>query len=121
MRHLSAAIAVTFGAPGRPRTLAHWRKTPMLRMAMMALASAGGLTSTSSSVQAQGVTAAEARTIAKEVYIYGFPMVDNYRIQHAYFVDTKNPEYKAPWNQIFNVPRVYYPRACSSPIRSTAT
>ena len=48
-------------------------------------------------------------------------MVDNYRIQYAYFVDTKNPEYKAPWNQIFNVPRVYYPRACSSPIRSTAT
>ncbi|MEK1854991.1 MAG: DUF1254 domain-containing protein [Phyllobacterium sp.] len=51
----------------------------------------------------------EARAIAKEAYIYGFPMVDSYRIQHAYFVDTKNPEYKGPWNQIINTPRVYTP------------
>ena len=36
-------------------------------------------------------------------------MVDNYRIQHAYSVDTKNPEYKAPWNHIANIPRVYTP------------
>ena len=28
----------------------------------------------------------EARAIAKEAYIYGFPMVDNYRIQYSYFV-----------------------------------
>jgi hypothetical protein len=55
------------------------------------------------------VSPTEARAIAKEAYIYGFPMVDNYRIQHAYFVDTKNPEYKAPWNQIRNIPRVYTP------------
>jgi hypothetical protein len=55
------------------------------------------------------VTPAEARAIAKEAYIYGFPMVDNYRIQYAYFADTKNPEFKAPWNQIINIPRVYTP------------
>jgi hypothetical protein len=55
------------------------------------------------------VTPEEARAIAKEAYIYGFPMVDNYRIQHAYFVDTKNPEYKGPWNQLVNIPRVYTP------------
>ena len=59
--------------------------------------------------QAQDVTPAEARAIAKEAYIYGFPMVDSYRIQYAYFVDTKNPEYKAPWNQLVNIPRVYTP------------
>ena len=29
----------------------------------------------------------EARAIAKEAYVYGFPLVDNYRIQHSYFVD----------------------------------
>ncbi|MDB5552044.1 MAG: putative cell envelope protein [Rhizobium sp.] len=51
----------------------------------------------------------EARAIAKEAYIYGFPMVDSYRIQHAYFVDPKNPEYKGPWNQLINIPRVYTP------------
>jgi hypothetical protein len=53
------------------------------------------------------VTAAEARKIAQEAYIYGFPMVDNYRILYAYFVDSQNKEFKAPWNQIVNVPRVY--------------
>jgi hypothetical protein len=51
----------------------------------------------------------EARAIAKEAYIYGFPMVDGYRIQYAYFVDSNNPEFKAPWNQIRNVPRVFTP------------
>src|SRR5687767_7687560 len=81
----------------------------MLRMATTALAVAGGLASVSTSVQAQELTAAEAREIAKEAYVYGFPIVDNYRIQYAYFVDTKNPEYKAPWNQIINIPRVYTP------------
>src|SRR5688500_7684509 len=55
------------------------------------------------------VTPAEARAIAKEAYIYGFPIVDNYRIQYAYFVDTKNPEHKATWNKLVNTPRVYTP------------
>ncbi|WP_081980705.1 DUF1254 domain-containing protein [Neosynechococcus sphagnicola] len=36
-------------------------------------------------------------------------MVGSYRIQHAYFVDPNNPEYKAPWNQIRNIPRVFTP------------
>lgn len=42
------------------------------------------------------ISATEARAIAKEAYIYGFPMVDSYRIQYAYFVNTKDPEYKGP-------------------------
>ena len=45
------------------------------------------------------VTPAEARAIAKEAYTYGHPMVDSYRIEHAYFVDRDNPEYKASRNQ----------------------
>jgi len=81
----------------------------MLRMATIALAIAACLASTTTSVQAQDVTAAEARAIAKEAYIYGEPMVDNYRIQHAYFVDTRNPEYKAPWNEIWNSARLFSP------------
>jgi hypothetical protein len=58
---------------------------------------------------ADQVSPAEARAIAKEAYIYGFPMVDGYRIQYSYFVDSYGPEFKAPWNQIRNVPRVYTP------------
>ena len=51
--------------------------------------------------------ATTARTIAKEAYIYGYPMVDGYRVQYDYFEDRTNPEFKAPWNQLLNVPRVY--------------
>src|SRR2546430_1462761 len=62
-----------------------------------------------STTHAANFTPAEARAIVKEAYIYGFPLVDNYRIQHSYFVDRQNPEFKAPWNQIVNIPRVYTP------------
>lgn len=55
------------------------------------------------------MTPAEARAIAKEAYIYGFPMVDNMRVQYAYFIDKKDPDYKAPYNTLFNIPRVFTP------------
>jgi hypothetical protein len=34
-------------------------------------------------------------------------MVDGYRVQYDYFEDRANPEFKAPWNHLFNMPRVY--------------
>ncbi|KGQ18572.1 hypothetical protein LF41_598 [Lysobacter dokdonensis DS-58] len=52
----------------------------------------------------------ETRAIAKEAYIYGFPMVDSYRVQYAYFVDKGNAEYKGGWNEIHNTARVYGPK-----------
>jgi hypothetical protein len=55
------------------------------------------------------VTPTEARAIAKEAYIYGNPLADSYRILCGSIVDRKNPEYKAPWNQIKNISRVYTP------------
>lgn len=73
----------------------------------LAAALVGALAFTS--VGAADVTPAEARAIAKEAYIYGFPLVDNYRIQHAYFVNPQSPEYKAPWNELRNIPRVFTP------------
>ncbi|MGF1569514.1 MAG: DUF1254 domain-containing protein [Nodosilinea sp.] len=63
----------------------------------------------------------EVRELIREAYIYGYPMVDSYRIQHAYFVDHQSPEYKAPWNQIRNIPRVFTPedRAVQTPNSDT--
>jgi len=49
----------------------------------------------------------EARQIAKEAYIYANPMVDNYRALYSYFIDNDSPDFKAPWNQTKNIPRVY--------------
>jgi hypothetical protein len=67
------------------------------------------------------ITSAEARAISKEAYIYGFPLVDNYRVQYAYFVNRDDPECKGAWNQIHNTARVYTPddKAIQSPNADT--
>jgi hypothetical protein len=71
--------------------------------------------------QAQDISADEARTVAKEAYIYGFPLVDSYRIQYSYFVDHSNPEFKGAWNEVHNTARIYTPedKAIQSPNSDT--
>jgi hypothetical protein len=75
--------------------------------AILAAAFAFGLTLTFA--RAADVTPTEARAIATEAYTYGYPMVDSYRILNAYFVNRESSEFKAPWNQLLNIPRVYTP------------
>jgi hypothetical protein len=83
-------------------------KRELLRSAALTAAAIATTRAIPALAQTQtGVTPAEARAIAKEAYIYGFPMVDSYRIQHAYFIDSESKEFKAPWNQIANIPRVF--------------
>jgi len=48
----------------------------------------------------------EFRARAKEGYVYGYPIVDNYRIIYAY---TQDPEYRAPLNQLSSSARVFTP------------
>ena len=66
-------------------------------------------TSSAPPPSAAAVTAEQARAIAKEAYIYGFPIVDNYRVMYSYFVDKDNPEYKGGWNEVHNSARLYTP------------
>jgi hypothetical protein len=64
----------------------------------------------SSSTPSPAVISPEAaRAIAKEAYIYGFPIVDSYRVQYGYFVNKQDPEYKGDWNQLHSTARVYTP------------
>jgi len=51
----------------------------------------------------------EATQIAKEAYIYGFPLVLNYKTMYSYSIDKKSPEYKGDFNQLACVARVYTP------------
>jgi hypothetical protein len=60
-------------------------------------------------VKPSEITPNEALSIAKEACIYGFPMVDNYRILYSYFVNKADPEYKGDWNVIHSEARVYTP------------
>lgn len=89
----------------RPRfKIGDWGRSWLLAAGLAAI------TATSSgTVHAQSLAPEEARAIAKEATIYGFPLVDNYRIQYSYFIDKGGPEFKAPWNEIFNIARVYTP------------
>src|SRR2546430_14960962 len=50
--------------------------------------------------QAQDISPAEARAIAKEAYIYGFPFVEGYKTLYKQSVNKSSPEFKAPFTQI---------------------
>ncbi|WP_445661202.1 DUF1254 domain-containing protein [Acinetobacter sp. F16] len=56
------------------------------------------------------LTEAEAVALVKKAYIFGYPVVDSYRIQYSYFVNQNNPEYKGAWNELHNVARVFTPK-----------
>jgi len=67
------------------------------------------------------LTSEEATQIAKEAYVYGFPLVLNYKTMYDYAVDTKSPEYKGDFNELGCVARVYTPedRAVITPNSDT--
>jgi len=49
----------------------------------------------------------EAKAIAEEGFIYGLPLVMNYAVMQEYAVDKNSGQFKAPFNQILNEPRVF--------------
>ena len=52
----------------------------------------------------------EAREIAKQAYLYGFPMVEAYKTLYAQAVETDGPNYRAPFNTIGNAAQVFTPK-----------
>lgn len=82
------------------------------RALLASLASMGAGAALGPAVSPSAASAAELdtlRAIAKEATVWGFPLVDNYRIQYSYFADRGGPEFKAPWNMIASTARVYTP------------
>ena len=55
------------------------------------------------------LSAEEAKAIAKEAYIYGFPIVMTYKAMFNYVVDRDSPEYKGPFNQLGCEARLFTP------------
>ena len=55
------------------------------------------------------ITAEEAEATAREAYVYGFPMVMNYKTLYNYVIDTANPDYKGPFNQVACEARLFTP------------
>src|SRR5476649_2512336 len=54
-------------------------------------------------------TPAEARAIAKEAYLYGYPVVAMYKTLYTQAVDKGGPNFKAPFNKIGNTTKVFSP------------
>ncbi|MHA3021627.1 DUF1254 domain-containing protein [Mycobacterium sp. BMJ-28] len=77
----------------------------------VALAGCGGSKepNANSGSDAKVLSTAEIRDIAKQAYIYGYPMVDNYRIQYAYFQDKQSSQFRAPWNVLHSDAHVATP------------
>ena len=55
------------------------------------------------------LTSQEVQQIAKEAYIYGFPMVVNYKAMCFYAVLPVSPEYKGGFNVLKSEARLYTP------------
>ncbi len=51
----------------------------------------------------------DARAIAKEAYIYGFPMAANYLTMYKQAIDTTSRDYRAPFNTLSNSSNVATP------------
>lgn len=49
----------------------------------------------------------EAKEIAKEAYVYGFPMVVNYKTMYNYTLNEESVEYKGGFNEKNCEARVY--------------
>src|ERR1700722_19745471 len=60
-------------------------------------------------LNAQTVSAADARVIAKDAYIFGYPMVQTYQTMYAFSIDKSNPQYKGPFNAPLSFARVFTP------------
>ena len=55
------------------------------------------------------LTTEEARQIAKEAYIYGFPMIVNYKTMYMYAIDENSPEFKGRFNEMSCEARLFTP------------
>jgi hypothetical protein len=63
----------------------------------------------------------QVQAIAADAYVYGFPMVMNYKTMYQYAVNTENPEYKGPFNELACEARLFTPddRAVVTPNADT--
>jgi hypothetical protein len=55
-------------------------------------------------------TPSEARAIAKEAYLYGYPVVEMYKTLYTQAVDKGGVNFKAPFNHVGNTAQVFTPK-----------
>ena len=55
------------------------------------------------------VTADEARAVAKDAFVYGYPLIESYKTLHKQALDRSNLDYRAPLNEIASAANVATP------------
>ncbi len=55
------------------------------------------------------ISAEEVQAIARDAYIYGFPLVMNLKTIYDYTVDVGSPNYKGPLNEVSCEARLFTP------------
>jgi hypothetical protein len=78
-----------------------WRSTTAVSLVFVALSAVV--------IRADQPAPEEIRAIAQDAYIYGLPLVENYRLMYASAVDRGGDQYKAPFNTLTNLARVFTP------------
>jgi hypothetical protein len=61
------------------------------------------------STKSTGTHTSRSQRNCQEAYIYGFPLVLNYKTMYSYTINTKSPEFKGDFNQLGCEARVYTP------------
>ena len=52
----------------------------------------------------------ETYDIAKDAYVYAFPMIAAYKAMYQFNIDKSSPQYKGPFNQVLSEGRVFTPK-----------
>ena len=60
--------------------------------------------------QQSALAVRELQAVAEEAYLYGFPMIVNYKVMYEYAIDRSSGQFKAPFNVISNEGRVFTPK-----------
>jgi hypothetical protein len=89
-------------------------KPPVVKRASLAVLAALALISCGPAEQSpsngqSGPTPEETRQIAKDAFIYGFPIATNYQTMYKQAIDAGNPDYRAPFNVLTNSANVATP------------
>ncbi len=83
-------------------------RTYPLVVAVLLLGCSGD-NSTEPSGTTTDVSAEEAQTIARDAYVYGFPLVMNLKTIYDYIVNVESPNYKGPLNEVSCEARLFTP------------
>ncbi|WP_109126673.1 DUF1254 domain-containing protein [Dyella sp. C11] len=67
-----------------------------------------GLTLSASAAEST-ISPSQAQAISRDAYVYGVPLVDQYKTMYAFSVAKGTPQYKGPFNSILNIARVFTP------------